>query len=50
MEEKRYVIRYDLDYNECLIDTEDKEGVGEWQIKMEECQETRANGQNYMHL
>ena len=28
----------------------DKEGVGEWQIKTEECQETRASGLNYMLL
>lgn len=29
MEEKRYVIRYDLDYNKCLIDTEENQGVGD---------------------
>ena len=31
MEEKeRYVIRYDLDYNRCLIDTEKNQGVGDY--------------------
>ena len=31
MEEKeRYVIRYDLDYNLCLIDTEENQGVGDY--------------------
>lgn len=31
MEEKeRYVIRYDLDYNRCLIDTEENQGVGDY--------------------
>lgn len=31
MEEKeRYVIRYDLDYNQCLIDTEENQGVGDY--------------------
>lgn len=31
MEEKeRYVIRYDLDYNQCLIDTEKNQGVGDY--------------------
>lgn len=31
MEEKeRYVIRYDLDYNLCLIDTEKNQGVGDY--------------------
>ena len=31
MEEKeRYVIRYDLDYNRCLIDTEKIKGVGDY--------------------
>lgn len=31
MEEKeRYVIRYDLDYNVCLIDTEKNQGVGDY--------------------
>ena len=31
MEKKeRYVIRYDLDYNQCLIDTEENQGVGDY--------------------
>ena len=31
MEEKeRFVIRYDLDYNQCLIDTEKNQGVGDY--------------------
>ena len=27
---ERYVIRYDLDYNRCLIDTEKNQGVGDY--------------------
>lgn len=31
MEEKeRYVIRYDLEYNQCLIDIEENQGVGDY--------------------
>ena len=29
-EKERYVIRYDLDYNQCLIDTEKNQGVGDY--------------------
>ena len=29
-EKERYVIRYDLDYNQCLIDTEENQGVGDY--------------------
>ena len=61
MEEKeRYVIRYDLDYKQCLIDTEENQGVGDYikivkllnqqdkRIKELEKENKKANINNYL--